>query len=153
MSKAGKQSVALLAMVTGMMKTVVDFDMIDEEMSIAVYAHEVAFKCTTKFPITNDNAKNNEWIQDRVRKFDAFLVAQKDLKYHAILITNLALTTLTDLTEKIRDKDKLEMIEPVIEAVQALYTALDSKMNNDAAYELTDALLNKAYSLIGFERD
>jgi hypothetical protein len=150
MSKANRQTIALLAIVSGAMHTVEHFNLDADNISIVLYAKDVCDECVKRFPCSGNEAKNQKWICDRMEEYDKELIKMVDEHYSTVLLTSMCSQIITDLTERIRDVYKLGLIEPVKEAVQALHDRIDPTGDKFSEYERADRLLDIAYKIFEF---
>lgn len=151
MSKASRQTVGLLAIVSGCLKTIEDFRLAFEFIETTTHAKKLCDAAVKVFPTTGDDNKLIEWVRVRMNKYDAVLLTLTGEKYHAVLLTSMATQICTDLMEKIKNKQKLAIIEPVANAVQELHDKIDPHGHCVEDFEKADELLTIAYDIFGFE--
>ena len=150
MSKAGRQSVVLLAVVLGVVSTIESCNLSPELSPTTLYTKEVAFKAASEFPVLHENNRTSLWVHEKVKAYDDVLLKRASTKYHAPLLAYMGIRIITDLQEKISNKSKLAIVEPLWEALTGLHNALDPKGDQYDDYELADSLIEELYELIEF---
>lgn len=151
MSKASRQSISLLAIVSGVFITMDSFQLAPELAPTIDWGRQVCDDCIKNYPETGDYHKNLKWMEGRLKEIDKDLNNRHDI-YSMIVLTSIASHIMEDLIEMIKNKYKLSLLEPVYEAVQGLSDQIDPKKDCFDAYEEADNLLNKIYERLGFVR-
>lgn len=149
MSKASRQSISLLAVVHGCFTTIQEFNLAPELAPTIHYGVEVSGKCIKNFPETGDREKNLKWMVDKIHRIDDDLNKSESV-YTMIVLTSLSHQIITDLSEKIKDKAKLERLEVVEEVIYSVSDIIDPKKDKFSAYEEADRILNRLYSYLEF---
>lgn len=150
MSKASKQSIALLAIVNGIFITIDHYNLSGEQAPTVDYGMEVCKEVITNFPETGDPKKNFKWMQSKIQESDKFLRKEGTNLYTAIVLTSLAQHIITDLIDKIDDPVKLKILEPLDDVITGLSEQIDPKGTEFLAYEEADRHLKKIYRLLEF---
>lgn len=149
MSKASRQSLTLLAVVHGCFVTIDTFELAPELSPTIIYGVEISEKCILNFPETGNRQKNIKWIEDRIHLIDEELNKSESF-YTMIVLTSLAHQIITDLSEKIQDKAKLNQLEEVEEVIYSISDVIDDKKDQFSAYEEADKILKKLYNYLEF---
>jgi hypothetical protein len=150
MSKASRQTIALLAVVNGVFITIEEFNLAPELVPTTDWGRKVCKDCIDVFPETGNRKKNLEWMTDRLHKIDDYLNNVQKTFYTITVLVNLAHLIMTDLLERIKDKKKREILIPVMEVVDGLSDQIDPEKNIWAAYEEADRMLVKLYEYLEF---
>ena len=151
MSQASKQTIGLLALISGCMKTIYDFRLAPEHDPVTLYTQEVCDKMVGMFPITGPEHKLQSWLESHMVIYDKALTLMPAEKYNAALLTAMGIHILLDLKNKINDPKKLELIEPIYEAVVSLNDLLDPSGKKIAEFDRGEYLVSVAYKIFGFE--
>ena len=151
MSLASRQSLSLLAVVHGCLTTIDSYDLAPELSPTVHYGIEVSEQCIMQFPETGNKDKNNKWMVEKIHLIDDDLQKSESL-YTMILLTSLAHQIVTDLSEKIHDKVKLEQIKIVEEVIYSISDKIDKNKDQFKAYEEADRILKKLYNYLEFTR-
>lgn len=151
MSKASRQSIALLAIVKGVILTIQEYKLAPELDATILYALDVCEGCVSKFPETGNPNKNMKWMTERIHMIDDDLNKSNSI-YSMITLTNLAHHIVTDLQECINDSTKLDLIKPVGEVIEGLSDQIDPIKDCFEAYEEADRILDKLYRYLEFSR-
>ena len=150
MSKAERQTIALLAVVSGSLDTIEEFNLDSVNMPTILYAKDQCNKAIYHYPCSDSPDKLLKFIKECLTAYDLKLKNLPTLNYNSILLINICSIILNDVTERIRDKTKLEIIEPTKEAIVALHDRIDPLGINYEDYELADNLIQIMYKLIKF---
>lgn len=152
MARANNQTIALVALISGCLTTINDYTLDKASLPLTLYAKDACDTCVLAYPADGNDQKNVRWISGGMNKFDKKLNDRPDEKYDASLLTAMCSQILTDLKDKITDKKKLELIEPVAEAINALSDKLHPPGSQDGFqdFERADELLEIAYDCFGF---
>lgn len=151
MSQASYQAVGLLALISGCMDTIYKFRLAPEHDPVTIYTQEVCDKMVGMFPTTGKEHKLQSFIDSRMNIYDKALTMMPEEKYDASLLTAMAIHILLDLKAKIRDPKKLELIEPIYEAVVSLNELVDPNGKRIEEFERGEYLVSIAYQIFGFE--
>lgn len=149
MSKASRQSLALLATVSGAMKMIERESLSPELLPTVVYTGETVDKCVYAFPCTGDEGMNLKWIEERMAEWQDTLNTIEG-NWTAIILVSIAHQIMEDLTVKIKNKNKLKLIAPAEEALQGLSDLLDPEGTCYEAYVTADRLVADMYSRLEF---
>lgn len=152
MSKASRQSITLLAVVHGCFKTIHSFNLAPKLSPTILYGIEVSEKCIHKFPETGDSKKNLKWMTEKIHQIDDDLNKSESV-YTMIVLTSLAHQIITDLSEKIRNKSKLKLLEEVEEVIYSVSDMIDKNKDKFDAYEEADRIIRKLYNYLEFTYD
>lgn len=150
MSKAERQTIALLAVVSGSLDTIEEFNLDSVNMPTILYAKDQCNEAIYHYPCSDSPDKLLKFIKECLTAYDLKLKNLPTLNYNSILLINICSIILNDVTERIRDKTKLEIIEPTKEAIVALHDRIDPLGINYEDYELADNLIQIMYKLIKF---
>lgn len=149
MSKASRQSVAMIAMVNGVFITIDSYDLAPEISATIQYGLEVCGGCMHTFPETGDRHKNGLWCRSKLSEIEEEFNKANSL-YSMIVLTSMATHIMEDLTERINDPVKLDLLEPIHEVVQGVSEQIDPNGDQFDAYEEADRLLTIFYNKIEF---
>ena len=151
MSKASRQTITLLAVVNGIFITMDSYNLAPELTPTIDWGMQVCKECISKFPETGNPQKNFKWMQEKLRLIDKDLNGRQDI-YTMIVLSSIASHIMTDLEERIKDKNKLKLMEPVSETVKGLNDQIDPDGDCFEAYEEADKLLKRIYMHLEFSR-
>ena len=149
MSSATVQSFVILAIATGAIITVEERGLAPDEMPAILYAKEVGDKAFRKFPEMGNPKKNLAKTYQHCENLRDRLDSAAD-EYSPLILITISQILLTDLMEKIKDKSKLELLEPLAEAVDGIHDLLDPDWRHIDVYEKADDLVAEIKKEIGF---
>lgn len=150
MSKATKQSLALLAVVTGCISTLRrnnHFSRVDmKELLNETYT--TCEDVLQEWPCTGDEGKNYDWINTRVQdQWHPFIHSDKDV-YGTAVIAKICERVLADLKTVIKDQVKLELLSRLEVPFKKIHDFVDPDGRNFPAYEKADFAMDELYRLI-----
>ena len=146
MSKASKQTLALLAVATGAMIMIENDDSI---MPTVLYSRETLENCVHVFPATHNEVLGAKWMHEKLAAWQD-RVNELEGNWTAIILVSIAHQIVNDPCERIRAPHKLELLQPAEEALAGLSDQIDPAGDQYAAYEKADELLKDLYRRIGF---
>ncbi len=149
MSKSDIQTQTILAVATGAIITVEENGMAANEMPAIVYAREVSNECYRKYPETGNPSKNAAAVFNHCYNLREKLDAASD-KFSPLILISISQLLMTDLMEKVKDKNKLKLLEPVSEAIDGIHNLLDPDGKHIDVYEEAEKLCNYVKEEIGF---
>jgi len=149
MSRASRQTISMIAMVNGVFLTIDNYKLAPEVDATVQYGLEICYHCMDTFPETGDRHKNGLWCKKKLEEIEDEFNKANSL-YSMIVLTSMATHIMEDLTERIGDPVKLDLLEPISEVVTGMSEQIDPKGDQFEAYEEADRLLNRFYEVIGF---
>ena len=155
MSKATRQSLALLATVSGAMKVTESLKNEENELHfrfMSKYIEEARKRSDNavyKWNCTGDENKNTKIIIEHITWWEKELEKQ-NWQITPLVLTNMSLQCLYDLHTKIKDKYKLSLIEPIIKPLKKLSDYIDPHGDKFETYQYVDNLLSILYKKIEF---
>ena len=149
MSKASNQALALLATISGAMHMIEAENLGDKIMPTVLYSKDTTDACIFKYPTTGDEYKNYQWMHLRMEAWQ-HRVNDLEGKWTAIILVSIATQIITDLGQKIQDKNKLQLIAPVEEALKGLSDLIDPTGDQYNAYNKANDLLADLYKRLEF---
>ncbi len=144
MSKLDIQTQTILAVATGAIITVEENCMGANEMFVIVYARYASSECYRKYP-----SKNADAVFDHCYNLREKLDAASD-KFSPLILISISQLLMTDLMEKVKDKNKLKLLEPVSEAIDGIKNLLDPDGKHIDVYEEAEKLRDYVKEEIGF---
>jgi hypothetical protein len=150
MSKAGKQSVALLTLVYGMLETMIALKLVDTCLSEAIHSKEVAFECATNFPVGYEDPSFVKGVTHYSRVLAKIIYTSEVQVYTAPVLSMASLQIVTDLQERVTDPIKVGMLQPLFAGVDALYTQIDPLGDNYRNFTVVNTIVTQAYASLGF---
>lgn len=150
MSKASKQSLALLAVATGAMIMIENEALDDSVMPTVLYSRETLEHCVHVFPVVPHNeTKGAEWMHEKLSGWQD-RINELEGNWTAIILVSIAHQIISDLCDRIRAPHKLKILRPAEEALAGLSDQIDPEGDQYAAYEKADELLKDLYRRLGF---
>ena len=149
MSRASRQSLALLAIVHGIWCTIDSYNLAPELAPTVQYGKEVSEKVVIEFPESGDPVKNRKWIEDRVEEVDRVLNGS-DEEYELATLSSIMLHILSDLYSVIKDKKKVELLNLDFEAADGFNEQIDPYGDQFKYYDKADKLVAKIYRILEF---
>ncbi len=149
MSRASRQTIAMIAMVNGVFLTIDNYKLAPEIEATIQYGIDVCYKCMDAFPETGDRQKNGAWCTKKLEEVENDF-NKADSLYSMIVLTSMATHIMEDLTARINDPVKLNLLAPIAEVVTGMSEQIDPQGDQFEAYEEADRLLHKFYGVIGF---
>lgn len=157
MSKAGRQALGLLAMYNGLLVWLETGGICpDSIMPTVLYAKEESGNVIAKWPTTGDDKKHLEFIVPIVTEWEKWLNSNLS-SFPALLVISTADHILTDLYEKLAykkkgvpDRNKLELLEPLLECNKTLMEFVDPQLVAHETFEKSRYMLQKLYKDLGF---
>jgi hypothetical protein len=149
MSKASRQSITILALVNGILKTIDHYNLAKELNATVLYTLDVCKDIVIRFPESGNKQKNLKWMTSKIEEANLILNRDND-PYTLICLVSLAHILITDLIERIKDPVKLNMLEPLEEAIYALSDMIDPEKDQFKAYEEADMILKEFYKILEF---
>lgn len=153
MSKATNQTLILLSMANGAMVVMIDNDMVDGEVKEKVLAVTALIDdLLEKYPATGDPFKNMEWIRNHFSLWSK-LINEQEKTWTPFVLTSMALFIITDLAEKINNRDVLKVLNSIRDSLYGLSDMLVADESDEfVPLEEADDLIRKFYNIIGFNR-
>lgn len=151
MSKATTQTIGLLAVISGSLKTIYNAKLMPKFDSATLYAIDTVDGLIKKYPITGDEMKMREQVEDGMKQYDKILNSMTNKRFNAPLLTAMAIHVCGDLMLRIKDKKKLEVLEPIREAVIGLNELIDPKGQCIEEFDDGEELVTIAYNIFGFQ--
>lgn len=147
MSRATRQTVLLLSTIAGIFITMGENAPDAEFMPTVEYGRTVAVNAARAIPETGDREKNDRWMLKAVTEMEKFLNCRTE-KYSFQYLVFLAACIIDDLMQKTKNKQKLEILEPVQEAVFGLQEQVDPSGTLVEVYKNVDDDLSNIYTLL-----
>jgi len=139
MSKSDVQSLTILAVSVGAVVTIEEDKLADKFMPAILWAREAGSGVVDSWPIRGDNDKIVRACFLHCKKLHRDFERAVEL-YSGICLISLAQLLLTDLQERIKDKAKLEIIEPLSEAIDGIHDLVDPDGDRYEAYAEAERL-------------
>lgn len=153
MSRASNQSKVLISFINSVFITIEDYKLTPELEHTVLYGKELALKCIDTFPESGKFHKNTRWMVEKIHEIDEILNKySKNATYSAILLVSIAEQVCTDLMEKIKDKNKLQLLEPLHEAINGLSDQIDPLGIHFLDYEKAAEEISLIYKVVGFTK-
>jgi hypothetical protein len=149
MSRSSIQTMTIMAVATGAVVTMEENGIAGDVLPAVLYAREVADHCLDQWPETGSPEKNLRACVAHCRNLGEPLYDAEQL-YTPLCLTSLAQLLLTDLAERLRDPEKLDLLQPVIEAIDGIHNLVDPAGNRFDVYEEADRLAGLVKMEIGF---
>jgi hypothetical protein len=149
MSKADIQTQTILAVVTGAITTVKEEKLHKKELPAILYAEDVANKSFAEYPETGNPAINVMAVYEHCKNMRDELDGSAE-KFSPLVLITLSQLLLTDLMERLNNKYKLSLLEPVTEAVDGIHDLLDPGGKHIDIYEEAERLCEIVKKEIGF---
>jgi len=149
MARSDIQTQTILAVATGSIMTVKCSTLLNNELPAILWAEEVGNKSFREYPETGDPAKNLKAVYNHCENLRHHLDPACD-EFSPLVLITLSQLLLTDLMERVKDKHKLALLEPVAEAVDGLHDLLDPDGRHIDMYEEADRLCKIVKEEIGF---
>ncbi len=146
MSKASRQSLVLLAIVNGVFLTAAECEEAAACMATIEYGKDISTRLIHAYPETGDAGKNMRWMTERLHQADYCL--NRRVPYTLVQLVSIGQMIMADLSGMIRDRRKLDMLEPVIEALDGLSDQLDPEGSRFADYKAADLTLRELYGIL-----
>jgi len=125
-------------------------DAIEEALLPTVlYAKDTATATFRDWPETGSRRKNYTQALAHINNVKSDLDSA-DAQLPGILLVTLAQFLLTDLSERVSTKRKLQLIEPLAEAIDGLHDLLDPEGENLTAFAEAEKLEKVVFQEIGW---
>lgn len=155
-SKSVRQALAILAAACGAMKTIKDEQMVGaphivESVERAISLMDKALVCYPDVGATKRTmAKDEVWIVSRMMAWKNEL-EKIPRRWEYFVLVSIAYQAVVDLAGKVRDRAKLELIEPIIEPLRVISDFSDPAGVAVGAFECAGKTLGVLYREVGFE--
>jgi hypothetical protein len=150
--KSTDQTLVLISTIAGILETLRQthsFARVDIKQSI-----DRGFQAAQQAIINYPGFANREWIKERREKFNEFIFATPDDGFPVAALVKMMDRVSVDLMEResgvIR---KMAMLEPIYAVVRDLNDFVDRDGTNFPAFEKSDQLLDRLYSIIDFKTE
>lgn len=158
MSKASRQSIALLATISGSMDVALTMPISDDVVIHRKFvdpflkeAERLSLKAITEWECTGNRYKNKKDILESIRKWSDYL-NEVDVPITHLILVYMSIQCLTDLHNKVKNSAKLALLDPIFEPLNKVSDYLDPEGVCWEEYDYVDKiLLKKLYHIIGFE--
>ena len=147
-----RQSITLLSVIAGSLMRIDEcrmFSVVSMKKMVQKTQHEV-IAIMDCWPGGKHNAKDSEWIGERINIWGEYL---KDIKDHHNLpiFATVCSRCLEDLQTIIKNKQKLEKIAILEEPIQKILNFIDPNLENVPAFEKANMIMDELYKLIEWE--
>lgn len=149
MAKSDIQSQVILAVVTGAIITVEEAGIAEGELPAILYAREVGDKAFRQWPETGNPKKNLLACTNHCKNLAEKLDKASD-EHSPLVLISLSQLLLTDLMERVKNKKKLRILEPLREAVDGIHNLLDPKGQHYDVFEYAEELARAVKNEIEF---
>lgn len=152
MSKASRQSLALISVVHGGVRAVQQCFSLGGEFAEIVKAADLAVKeVVIWWPTSGDEAENQAWIAAKLQAWETVLAAMPQ-KWTILANISVSMTILSDLYDKVRCKGKKDALHFLFVYLRAIHDWLNLQGNCFDDYEYANACVASLYDIIGFEQ-
>ena len=153
MSRASNKSLLLLSMVHGAVKLLIDSGYL-EDLNIAdtlKYSDTLSEKVIHDFDASGNEKKNMQWMMKHLAIWKE-MIDEPSIDWPPVVLVTMAGNIMEDLTSVLKNKKKLELINPLTGSIQVLqgYIEADSMEEEHELMSLSSELLYKMYNLIEF---
>lgn len=124
MSKSTIQSLTILAVATGAIKSIVEANIAGPAAPTIMYLEERAQEVINRWPEVGNPQKNMLGVQRHIHNIHNELDSAAEI-FSACCLGMLAQELLILLYERIRDKQKLELIDELLESINAAVDIYD----------------------------
>lgn len=161
MSNGSRQAVELIAVVNSVFKTI-DFysqegedqsvtakETMEEYASLVDYGMQVCDEAISKYPIQGDTSKNKKRMLAVLKEVDSVLNGGDNM-HSVVELVYMAHLILEALKERVRDPVKLEIIEPVYEAVNSFDDFINPDGDEYECMDEAEVSVKTVFKIIGF---
>lgn len=149
MSRASIQTMTIMAVAAGALVTMEESGLAGDLLPAVLYGRDVANRCMDGWPETGSPRKNLAACIAHCERMADELYKSADL-YSPLCLTSLAQFLLTDLQERVSDQDKLDLLDPVIEAIDGIHDLADPDGDKYDVYAEAERLAGVVKQEIGF---
>jgi len=153
MSRSTNQTILLLSVVSGAYILLVEagLDKHPEVGETLIVADKLAKKAVHTYKETGNGRKNFKWIVDQHRTWKE-MINEPAINWPNVVLTNMAMTIMEDLTSIIKDKKMLELLNPLYGCALTLANQIYAEsLEDDIKYiEMMKDVLGKMYKIIEF---
>lgn len=149
MSKATNQTVTLLSIMAGIMKTLREtqaFGRVDMQQALDTAFQDIC-DAVLLWPCSGDEVKNLAWRQARFTEWTQFVEEDKS-EYNTAMMLSICDRIVCDLQARIKDPQKLQVIQQLAEPVNAFMQYSDPLGQNFPAFESSGRIMDKLYNII-----
>lgn len=134
-------------MVNGIFITATEIEGVDHLLPTIEYGKQVCTDCINNFSETGNVRKNFEWMVDKIHKAQKYLDAERN-EYDLHHIVNIGHMIVIDLCEVIKDKQKLEMLNVVMEVLDGLSDQIDPEGIHFIDYDRANQTVQHLYEIL-----
>lgn len=151
LSQATNQTVGLLALISGSIKTIYDFRLAPELDALVLYTIEVTDELIKHYPVSGTEKSMRKFVESRMLIYDQALKMMPKEKYSAVLLTAMGVHICDGLLNRIGERKKRAIIEPIKEALEALLEGIDPKGLYVEQFDRGNHLVKIAYQIFEFD--
>jgi hypothetical protein len=153
-SKSVKQAMAILAACHGALLGIKDDCSLGaQEVVKALDSALAAADCAMRlYPgaVVKDERADGKWIIERMLRWKKSIESvPREFEY--FVLVSIAHQCVVDLLGKVRDKKKIFLLEPLLQALQHMSDFSDPLGRNIAAFECAESALRELYTQVDFQ--
>jgi hypothetical protein len=151
MSRASRQSLALISVVHGGIRAVQQCFTLGDEFAVMVKLADTRVQdVVIHWPTSGDEAANQAWIAEQLHEWGVVLESMPQ-KWTIMANVSISLTILADLYDKVTCRGKKVALQGLFVYLSAIQDFLNDAGNSFGDYEYASDCVSRLYNIIGFE--
>lgn len=145
MSKATRQVMMAIAYLDAGCKLILKYKVREDIHPTILWLQDEIETLVNHLPeVTNTDRRVIERVGKKMQVFDNDVETLEEDKL-AVAVIHMSHVMFTDILEKVKDKKKIEVIQPIMDAIDILFNTLDENGEMFDAFEFTDEVLAVVY--------